>query len=141
MARAVAKGERRGVSRPLFSIAPSPSHPLAGQKARLLHPGGELRFVEPVVLADVEVAHVLLPGLARREGTQSRAAEESHLHVLREAMKAEEPGLTLGLTLSLALDAIEGRVPFDRLGDTGTVRTMSASRRRPTSRFQPGMAA
>ena len=30
---------------------------------------------------------------------------------------------------------------FTALRTLGTVRTMSASRRRPTSRFQPGMAA
>src|SRR4029079_1031902 len=39
------------------------------------------------------------------------AAEESHLHVLGEAMKAEEP--------DLVLDAIEGGVPFDRLPHAG----------------------
>ena len=37
------------------------------------------------------------------EWTQRRAAEESHLDVLREAMEVEEP--------ALALHAIEGRVP------------------------------
>src|SRR5919106_4192108 len=83
------------------------SHSFAGQLAGLLHPGGELSFVELVVLVDVEVAHVLLLGLAGGKRTQRRAAEESHFHVLREAMKAEEP--------ALAPDAIEGRVPFDRL--------------------------
>ena len=48
-------------------------------------------------------------------------------------MEGEEP--------ALALDAVERRVPFDRFRTPGTVRVMSASRRRPTSRFQPGMAA
>ena len=52
-------------------------------------------FVERVVLVDVEGAHVLALGLARRERTQRRAAEASDLDVLREAMKAEE--LRLGL--------------------------------------------
>src|SRR5438874_12281195 len=83
------------------------SHSFAGQLAGLLHPSGELSFVERVVLMDVEVAHFLLFGIAGGARTQRRAAEESHLDVLRHAMEAEEP--------ALALDAIEGRVPFDRL--------------------------
>ena len=87
------------------------SHAFAGQPAGLLHPGGELSFVDLVVLVDVEVAHVLLLGRAGRNRTQRRAAEERHLDVLREAMEAEEP--------ALALDAIEGRVPFDRLVHAG----------------------
>jgi len=33
------------------------SHSFAGQFAGLLHPSGELSFVELVVLVDVEVAH------------------------------------------------------------------------------------
>jgi hypothetical protein len=42
--------------------------------------------------------------------------------------------------MSLAVG--KGRVPFDRRPHAGgTVCTMSPSRRRPTSRFQPGMAA
>ena len=40
------------------------------QLAGLLHPRGELSFVEPVVLTDVEVAHFLVLGLAGRERTQ-----------------------------------------------------------------------
>src|SRR5947208_9951536 len=87
------------------------SHPFAGQLAGLLHPGGELSFVELVVLVDVEVAHFLLLGLAGGDRMQRRAAEESYLDVLREAMEAEKP--------ALALDAIEGRVPFDRLAHAG----------------------
>src|SRR5438105_14962293 len=87
------------------------SQSFAGQLAGLLHPSGELSFVEGVVLVDVEVAHFLLLGLAGRDRTQRRAPEESHLDVLREAMEAEEP--------ALALDAIEGRVPFDRLVHAG----------------------
>src|SRR5882757_3464680 len=58
----------------------------AWQLAGLLHPSGELSFVDLVVLVDVEVAHFLLLGLAGREWTQRRAAGESHLDVLREAM-------------------------------------------------------
>ncbi len=87
------------------------SHSFAGQLAGLLHPSGELSFVELVVLVDVEVAHVLLLGRAGGDRTQRRAAEESHLDVLREAMEAEEP--------ALALDAIEGRVPPYGLAHVG----------------------
>src|SRR5262249_13469006 len=102
---------------------PPPTHPdphaprigrswsFAGQLAGLLHPGGELRFVELVVLADVEVAHVLVLGLAGGHRTQRRAAEERHFDVLREAMIAEEP--------ALALDAIERRVPLHGLAHAG----------------------
>src|SRR3979490_2012748 len=64
---------------------------------------------------DVEVARVLALGLARGDRTQRRAAEESHLDVLREAMEAEEPGLPL----ALALDSVQRRVPFDRLAHAG----------------------
>jgi hypothetical protein len=54
------------------------------QSAALLHPTGELSFVEFVVLVDVEVARVLALGLAGRDRTQRRAAEESHFDVVRE---------------------------------------------------------
>ena len=84
---------------PRRHLATRRSHSFAGQLAGLLHPSGELSFVELVVLVDVEVAHFLLLGLAGGDGTQRRAAEESHLDVLREAMEAEEP--------ALALDAVE----------------------------------
>src|SRR5207237_9613460 len=87
------------------------SHSFAGQLAGLLHPSGELSVIELVVLVDVEVAHFLLLGLAGRDRTQRRAAEESHLDVLRHAMEAEEP--------ALALDAIEGRVPLHALVHVG----------------------
>ena len=46
--------------------------------------------------------HLLQGYGIRRDRTQRRAAEETHFDVLREAMKAEEPALTL------VLDAIEG---------------------------------
>jgi hypothetical protein len=45
------------------------SHAFAGQLARLLHPGDELRFVE-IALVDVEVAHFLVLGLTGRKRTQ-----------------------------------------------------------------------
>lgn len=44
------------------------SHSFAGQLAGLLHPSGELSFVELVVLMDVEVARVLALGLAGGTG-------------------------------------------------------------------------
>src|SRR5438132_2862839 len=88
--------------------ARSRSHSFAGQLAGLLHPSGELSFVELVVLVDVEVAHFLLLGLDGGEWTQQLAAEECDLDVLCDAMEAEEPGW-----FSVwALDAIEGRVPL-----------------------------
>ena len=77
-----------------------PSHFFTWQLAGLLHPSGELRFVKIVVFVDVEIAHVLLLGRARRDRTQRRAAEEGHFDVLREAMETKEP--------ALALDAIKG---------------------------------
>src|SRR6266566_2458484 len=77
----------------------------AGQFAGLLHPSGELSFIELVVLVDVQVARVLALGLAGGDRTQRRAAEESHFDVVREGMDAEEP--------ALALDSIQRRVPFD----------------------------
>jgi hypothetical protein len=86
-----------------------PSHSFAGLLAGLLHPSGELGFVEPAVLVDIEVAHFLLLGLAGR--TQRRVAGESHLDVLCDAMDAEEP--------VLAFDAIERRVPLDCLVNVG----------------------
>src|SRR4029450_8730710 len=83
----------------------------AGQDGRLPDPGRQLRLVELVVLVNVEVAHFLVLGLAGGDGTQRRAAEESHLDVVREGMEVEEP--------ALALDSVEGRVPFDRLAHAG----------------------
>src|SRR6266516_1451938 len=62
-------------------LATSRSHSFAGQKAGLLHPGGELSFVELVVLVDVEAARVLALGRSRRDRTQRRAAEESQFDV------------------------------------------------------------
>ena len=64
-----------------------------------------------LVLVDIEVAHFLLLRLAGRNRMQRRAAEECDLDVLREAMEAEEP--------ALALDAVERRVPLDRLSHAG----------------------
>src|SRR3546814_1757969 len=95
----------------LFMVVVRPSHSFTGQLAGLLHPSGDLRLVELVVLVDVEVAHFLVLGLAGGHRAQRRAAEESHLDVLREAMVAEEP--------ALALDAIEGRVPLHGLARVG----------------------
>src|SRR5688572_3436756 len=80
------------------------SQPLAGQSARLLHPIDELRFVE-LAFTDIEVAHFLVLGFAGRHRTQRRAAEKSHLHVVREAVIGDEP--------TLALESVERRIPFD----------------------------
>src|SRR5438445_6009636 len=94
-----------------WSLSPGRSHSFAGQLTGLLHPGGELSFVELIVLMDVEVAGVPALGLTGRDGTQRRSAEESHFDVFREAMDAEEP--------ALAIDAVKRRVPFDRLAHAG----------------------
>src|SRR5687767_13777819 len=61
------------------------SQSLAGQLTGLLHPGVELSFVEPFVLVDVKVAHLLVLGLAGWDRTQRRAAEERYLDVVGEA--------------------------------------------------------
>src|SRR5882757_482462 len=87
------------------------SHSFAGQLAGLLHPVCHLRLVELVVLMDVEVAPFLALAGARRDGSQRRAAEETHFDVVLEGMDAEEP--------ALGLDAVEGRIPFDRLAHAG----------------------
>jgi hypothetical protein len=55
------------------------SHSFAGQLAGSLHPGGELSFVEQVVLMDVEVAHFLLPGLAGGDRTHEQRVEADFL--------------------------------------------------------------
>src|SRR6185295_13242571 len=79
--------------------------PPAGQGGRLSDPGRHPRLVK-IVLVDVNPA--CLPGLASRwSGSQRRTLEKGHLHVVRERMEAEKP--------APALDAIKGRVPFDRL--------------------------
>src|SRR5215813_3752493 len=84
---------------------------LAWQSAGLLHPGGELGFVELIVLVDIEIARLLLFGLAGRHGPQRRAAEKSHLDVFRKDMDAEKP--------ALFPDAVKRRIPFDRLAHAG----------------------
>ena len=56
------------------------------------------------------------------------------LGVLRgEYVEPKEP--------ALALDAWQGEFRLTAFRTLGTLRMMSASRRRPMSRFQPGMAA
>src|SRR5262245_4140791 len=49
------------------------SHSFAGYLAGLLHPFGELSFVELVVLVDIQIADFLLLGLAGWERSQRRA--------------------------------------------------------------------
>src|SRR5688500_17463829 len=86
----------------------------AGQGGRLPDPCRHLRLVYLLVLANVDVAHFLVLGLARRDRTQRRAAEERHLDVVREGVEVEEP--------ALAFDSVKRRVPFDRLAHAGDVR-------------------
>lgn len=86
---------------------------LGGFDSILRSPAGQLRclrdptrhkcLVELIGLVNVEIAHLLLCGLARRDRTQARPTEERNLDVLGEAVKSEKPALTL--------NAIEGRVP------------------------------
>jgi hypothetical protein len=45
----------------------------------LASPIGELSFIELIVLVDVEVPHIFVLGLDRRERTQRSAAKESTL--------------------------------------------------------------
>src|SRR4030095_9540981 len=90
-------------------------------------PRRHLCLVERVVLADVDVAHFLVLGRARRNRTQRGAAEERHLHILREGVKAEEPALTF--------DSVEGRVPFDRLTHAGDVRNNERVKSAPDVAF------
>src|SRR3954471_18330197 len=87
------------------------SQSFAGQLARQLHPGNELRFVK-LTLMDVEIAYFIVLGLAWRDRAQRCAAEECHFDVFGEAMKAEEPA-------ALILDAIERRIPFHGLARAG----------------------
>src|SRR3954447_8780836 len=80
----------------------------AGQGGRLADPCRHLRLIE-IVFVDVDPARIL--GVASGwNGLQRRALEEGHFDVAREGMEADEP--------ALALDAIEGRVPLDRLAHT-----------------------
>ena len=85
------------------SSSPSPA---AGS---LPYPRRELGFVDVGTLVKIQVADVFLLGLAGRQGAQQRAAEERHLHVPGEAVKAEKP--------AAVWQAIERRVPPDRLLD------------------------
>jgi hypothetical protein len=96
------------------------SHFFAGQKARLLHPSGELSFVELVVLMDVEVANVHLLGLAGRDTTQRRAAEESHLDV------ASVPRMERG---AIRVSSAEQSSPGFRFAPSGLLAEVSARAR------------
>src|SRR5688500_16934456 len=73
---------------------------------RLPNPTRQELLVELLVLANVEVSHVLVLGCAGRKRTQRRTAEEGQLDVLREAVEAEKP--------ALPLHAVKGRVPLHR---------------------------
>src|SRR5688500_11762081 len=69
------------------SACASALHFFARQFAGLFDPIDELRFIERLVLVDVEVTHVRVLGFAGRLRTQRAAIEECHLHVLVEAVK------------------------------------------------------
>ena len=105
----------------------------AGQLRCLPNPTRHEFLAELVVLVDVEVAHFVVLGLAGGDRTQRRAAEESHLDVVREGMEVEEP--------APALDSVEGRVPLDRLAHAGDgahdERVEAAARRRVSSPAWP----
>ena len=99
-----------------FSRELSWSQSLAGQLAGLFHPGGQLRFVEPVSFMDIEVAGVLDPGFAG-------------------GYRAEQPAPPWSSTPYI------GEFHLTAFRTPGTVPSITASTRRPICRFQPGMAA
>ena len=115
-------GQRRGDS----SSEPTP----AGQSGRLPDPRRHLLHVE-FALVDVYPARVLILACAGWNGSQRRAIDEGHPYVMGEDVLTHEP--------PFALDAIEGRVHLTALRVSGTLRSISSSRRRPTSLFHPGM--
>lgn len=80
------------------TLATFRSHALAGQEARLLHPSGALSFVELVVLMDVEVARVLVLGLAGEQGAVPPAA--LRVHVYRSKKACGPHGVDIGGVLS-----------------------------------------
>src|SRR5688572_3329603 len=86
-----------------FASARRSEQILPRQLRRLPDPTRQALLIDPLILVDVEVPHLLVFRLARRDRPQRRPAEESHLHVLREAMEVEEP--------PPPLDAIKRRVP------------------------------
>mgnify|MGYP001587981228 CR=1 FL=1 len=110
----------------------------AGKGCRLQDPHRHLRLVEVatatprlVVLVDVEMAHFILLGLARRVRAQRRAAEQGHFDVLREAMKAGAPAApTPGTPAGLVL----------RVGVTSSVKLIVCCKRWPRSIAAPSAA-
>src|SRR6202140_2664554 len=62
---------------------------------------------------DVDVAGVLAPARTGWDRSQRRAAEEGHLDVAREGVEPQEP--------TLALDAVERRVPLHGLAHVGHI--------------------
>jgi hypothetical protein len=68
------------------------SHSFAGQLAGLLHPSGELSFVELVVLMDVEVARVLALGLAGGTGRSDVPRKKATLtYFVKQWMPRNQP--------------------------------------------------
>ena len=53
----------------------------------------QLRFIDQVILVNIQIAHIRLLGFARRLRLrmQRRAIEKRHLHVAAKAMETEEP--------------------------------------------------
>ena len=85
-------------------------HP-AGQRRGLPDPTRQELLVELVVFVDVEVARVLVLGLAGGTGRRDVPRKKVTFTYSVKQWKAEEP--------ALALDAVERRVPFDRLAHAG----------------------
>src|SRR5690606_4232 len=89
-----------------------PSHPLAGRRRRLADPRAQPLVVEIVVLADVEIADLLVLRRLRGERIQRGPFQELDLHVARVAAERQEPPVVFRA-------AIEGLVPFHRLAHLG----------------------
>jgi hypothetical protein len=102
-------------------------HDLSRSGLRIVGVEQEDQALRPRVSEGIVRAH---------RGGREKMEDQPHakqITPLREAMKAEEP--------ALALDAIEGRVPFDCLAHAGNGAHDERVEARPTSRFQLGMAA
>ena len=116
----------------------APSHPftllivaLGGES------GGVLthRIVSAASSLGFPVQNTSIPGVAQRTGATTYYIEceiLDVLHFVKQWMPRSQPWPS---------NPCSGEFHLTALRTPGTVRTMSASRRRPTSRFQPGMAA
>src|SRR3546814_17925718 len=70
----------------------SSSHFLAGQRRGLLHPVGERRFVDLVVLMDMEIARIAAFRRDRRHRIERLHAKKGNLYIFAETGDAEELG-------------------------------------------------